>query len=80
MRSSSEDKKEIAAECVLAKITQYECTKGKNIVCKPIERLFKRCPGLPSVELISAGDRFIDIRTHEDIAEWRGAHGRSKAK
>ncbi|KAJ2159394.1 hypothetical protein GGF46_003058 [Coemansia sp. RSA 552] len=61
-----------ANECVLAKVTQYQCRKGEYIKCRPIQRLFKRCPGMPSVELISDGTRFIDVRTHKDVPIWSG--------
>ncbi|ORX72070.1 hypothetical protein DL89DRAFT_265730 [Linderina pennispora] len=54
-------------ECVLAKVTQFQCKRGKYIVCRPIERLFKQCPGVPSVELVQQGDSYVDIKTHSDV-------------
>ncbi|KAJ2828472.1 hypothetical protein IWW50_001375, partial [Coemansia erecta] len=59
-------------DCVLAKIVQFKCEKGENIVCWPIKRLFKQCPGAPSVEMVSVNGTYIDIRSFDNPAEWSG--------
>ncbi|KAJ1728488.1 hypothetical protein LPJ61_004007 [Coemansia biformis] len=63
-------------ECVLAKVVQYECQKSDYIVCQPIERLFKRCLGMPSVELVPENGTYVDIRTHQDVASELGGLAR----
>ncbi|KAJ2009592.1 hypothetical protein GGI04_000315 [Coemansia thaxteri] len=60
-------------DCVLLRIVQYQCAKGDYVVCVPLERLFKKCPGLGSVELVSDGDSFVDVKTLKDLQvllEW----------
>jgi len=40
--------------CKLAEILQYECTmenKRSALVCYPLSRVFRICPGLPAVEI-----------------------------
>ncbi|KAI8325981.1 hypothetical protein GQ54DRAFT_295120 [Martensiomyces pterosporus] len=64
-----------AKECELIKIVQYTCEKSDVVVCKPLVRLFKRCPGVPSVELVQDGDAYIDIKTHEDVFGWKANLG-----
>ncbi|KAF8329385.1 uncharacterized protein EI90DRAFT_2924166 [Cantharellus anzutake] len=42
--------------CVLAEILQYECSlenKKSALVCYPIPRVFRMCPGEPAVEMSS---------------------------
>ncbi|KAJ2305608.1 hypothetical protein IWW55_001845 [Coemansia sp. RSA 2706] len=56
-------------ECVLAKITQYRCKKGDYIVCTPIERLFKRCPGVPAVEMVPVDGTYVDIKSLNNLVE-----------
>ncbi|KAJ2764097.1 hypothetical protein IWQ57_005305, partial [Coemansia nantahalensis] len=60
--------------CVLARIVQFECRKGELITCRPIERLFKRCPGLPSVELVQEDGVFVDVRAHSSAPGNRGGY------
>ncbi|KAJ2397322.1 hypothetical protein GGI05_000699 [Coemansia sp. RSA 2603] len=59
------DKPDPSRECVLARIIMYTCKKGDDFVkCKPFERLFKRCPGLPAVELVPNSDHvFVDVKS-----------------
>ncbi|PWN43544.1 hypothetical protein IE81DRAFT_346536 [Ceraceosorus guamensis] len=42
----------LPAGCRLAELVQYDCAlKGEQVVCKPIERIFKVCSGRPAVEV-----------------------------
>ncbi|KAJ2684402.1 hypothetical protein H4R19_006895 [Coemansia spiralis] len=68
MSPSAPDGPAAESGCVLARIVQYQCKKGDYITCRPLERLFKRCPGRPSVELIQEDGIFVDVRTHRDAA------------
>ncbi|WFC97822.1 hypothetical protein MYAM1_000542 [Malassezia yamatoensis] len=38
--------------CKLAELTQFHCQLLQNrIVCQPVERIFRICPGRPAVEV-----------------------------
>ncbi|KAJ1880900.1 hypothetical protein LPJ66_011415 [Kickxella alabastrina] len=81
MTHTHTDKPDPSKECVLAKIVMYTCKKSDNIVCTPFERLFKRCPGIPAVELVPDSDNFfVNIKDHEGAVRWKklSAHHRRK--
>ncbi|KAJ2494997.1 hypothetical protein IWW47_004300 [Coemansia sp. RSA 2052] len=70
-------------DCVLLRITQFECVKGDYIVCMPLERLFKKCRGQGSVELVSDGSAYVDVRTLAGAGHWHpdpaaASHSHSK--
>lgn len=49
-------------ECVLYRIVQYQCTNSQTVLCEPIKRLFKKCPGQGAVELVPEAGIYTDIR------------------
>ncbi|KAJ1878411.1 hypothetical protein H4R99_005109 [Coemansia sp. RSA 1722] len=67
------DKPDASEECVLAKIVMYTCKKGETVItCKPFERLFKRCPGVPAVELVPGKDSFyVEVKMLDGASQWK---------
>ncbi|KAL1918846.1 uncharacterized protein VTP21DRAFT_2868 [Calcarisporiella thermophila] len=48
-------KQHVKEECRLAEIVQYQCKLVPNkIVCSPFPRLFRICPGKPTIEVTHA--------------------------
>ncbi|KAJ1813694.1 hypothetical protein LPJ75_003081 [Coemansia sp. RSA 2598] len=73
MTRKPSDASDPSKECVLAKIVVYTCKKGENaITCRPFERLFKRCPGLPAVELVPGKDSFyVEVEKLDGASRWK---------
>ncbi|KAJ2456276.1 hypothetical protein EV183_000203 [Coemansia sp. RSA 2336] len=58
-------KADLAKDCELVKLVQYR-------FCKPFERLFKRCPGVPMVEMVPVNGTCIDIKSLNNLVDWQG--------